>query len=450
MSGGARRGSPASSALSLLLLVAPLLAFAPAALASVPRGTAALSSRSLVADVDVLATSPLEHNDRAAFRVFAGDELGDAHVLVFELGYPETRVGGLGLPDEARVWAESSLRLEAPWACDERSGGKASGSGEFRIFDPAGSSRSTSAFGWNRLFQGREYIGVVDAYDFRARTLWPEIGRFGQEDPAGTGDSPNRYQGFWGNWTTFTDPVGREVTRIGWNYRIEGLINGERVIYVGSAADLRARFPEHQWKQLMEQESTTVSARPVRGQLDIGASRRGTFMGARNEALRAPEEFALRQAKAEEAAGGPRVLNKIRAARKAELYATRHGVEVDGWRVIKKVGGGLGFPALMIATTAMDAYNASIEEKLGQYGWAPYVLIDKGGVFTLQEETRWFVLHSYYKVYVSGAQNGQKVAVTSEEYEGLRMEAEALWGTTRRGEFVPGLLNPALPTRDVM
>jgi RHS repeat-associated protein len=214
MSEGARKGSPASSALSLLLLVAPLLA--PAALASVPRGAAALSSPSLAADVDVLATSSLEHNDSAPFRVFAGDELGDAHVLVFELSYPKTRVGGLGLPDEARVGAERSLRLEAPWACDGCRCGKASGSGEFRIFDAAGTSRSTSAFGWNRLFQGREYIGLIDAYDFRARTLWPELGRFGQEDPAGTVDSTNRYQALLGDWSGRIDPLGlRTYARAG-------------------------------------------------------------------------------------------------------------------------------------------------------------------------------------------------------------------------------------------
>ncbi len=211
MSGGARRGSPAFSALSLLLLVAPLLAFAPATLASVPRGATALPSPLLAADVDALATSSLENNDRAPFRVFAGDELGDARLLVFELGYPETRVRGFGLPDEARVGDERSLRLGVPWACDESSGGKASGSGKFRIFDPAGSSRSASAFGWNRLFQGREYLGLIDAYDFRARTLWPELGRFGQEDPAGTVDSLNRYQALGANWGTYSDPHGLYV-----------------------------------------------------------------------------------------------------------------------------------------------------------------------------------------------------------------------------------------------
>jgi RHS repeat-associated protein len=84
------------------------------------------------------------------------------------------------------------------------------GYGKFRIFDPANSPRTVSSYGWNRLFQGREYIGVVDAYDFRARVLWPEMGRFGQEDPAGTVDSLNRYQALLGNWTGNTDPSGKK------------------------------------------------------------------------------------------------------------------------------------------------------------------------------------------------------------------------------------------------
>ena len=82
------------------------------------------------------------------------------------------------------------------------------GYGKFRIFDPNGAALSTSAYGWTRLFQGREYIPMLDAYDFRARTLWPELGRFGQEDPAGTHDSTNRYQALGGRWTGLTDPRG--------------------------------------------------------------------------------------------------------------------------------------------------------------------------------------------------------------------------------------------------
>lgn len=83
------------------------------------------------------------------------------------------------------------------------------GYGKFRIFDASNSPLSASAYGWNRLFQGREYIPLLDAYDFRARLLIPELGRFGQEDPAGYEDSPNLYQAFLGDWANHVDPEGR-------------------------------------------------------------------------------------------------------------------------------------------------------------------------------------------------------------------------------------------------
>ena len=49
---------------------------------------------------------------------------------------------------------------------------------------------------------------MLDAYDFRARTLWPELGRFGQEDPAGTASGANLYEALNGNWSDFVDPNG--------------------------------------------------------------------------------------------------------------------------------------------------------------------------------------------------------------------------------------------------
>ncbi|MGH9457247.1 MAG: RHS repeat-associated core domain-containing protein, partial [Thermoanaerobaculia bacterium] len=64
---------------------------------------------------------------------------------------------------------------------------------------------------WPHLFQGREWSPHLRAYDFRARTLWPDLGRFGQEDPAGMGDSANLYQALLGNWMAATDPSGRVV-----------------------------------------------------------------------------------------------------------------------------------------------------------------------------------------------------------------------------------------------
>ncbi len=82
--------------------------------------------------------------------------------------------------------------------------------GRFRVFAPDGSARTASAYGWNRLFQGREYVAALEAYDFRNRLLVPELGRFAQEDPLGYVDSLNLYQAFGGGWVNATDPWGLE------------------------------------------------------------------------------------------------------------------------------------------------------------------------------------------------------------------------------------------------
>ena len=82
------------------------------------------------------------------------------------------------------------------------------GYGKFRMFDANNSERSASAFGWRWLFQGREYNSLLSAYDFRARTLWPELGRFGQEDPMETLDSMNLYQAFLVAPNRNVDPFG--------------------------------------------------------------------------------------------------------------------------------------------------------------------------------------------------------------------------------------------------
>src|SRR5205823_9146913 len=43
--------------------------------------------------------------------------------------------------------------------------------GKFNVFT------SGTPTGWKWLFQGREYQPLLGTYDFRARTLWPEVGR---------------------------------------------------------------------------------------------------------------------------------------------------------------------------------------------------------------------------------------------------------------------------------
>ena len=88
------------------------------------------------------------------------------------------------------------------------------GYGKFSISGSNDSQLSSSAYGWNWLFQGREYQPSVGAYDFRARHLWPDLCRFGQEDPiAGTG-STSRYEALGSAWGTYSDPSGGIVVLV--------------------------------------------------------------------------------------------------------------------------------------------------------------------------------------------------------------------------------------------
>ncbi|MHB0971540.1 MAG: DUF6531 domain-containing protein [Thermoanaerobaculia bacterium] len=85
------------------------------------------------------------------------------------------------------------------------------GYGELRIFGASSSELPFSAYDWPWLFQGREQVPFLGAWDFRARTLWPGLGRFGQEDPLGTVNHPNLYQAFLGDWQSNRDPYGTEI-----------------------------------------------------------------------------------------------------------------------------------------------------------------------------------------------------------------------------------------------
>jgi RHS repeat-associated protein len=85
------------------------------------------------------------------------------------------------------------------------------GYGRFRIFDANSLEISSTGIGWHWLFQGREHVASLSAFDFRARTLWPDLARFGQEDPMGMIDSPNLYQALGGNWVDNADPTGLEI-----------------------------------------------------------------------------------------------------------------------------------------------------------------------------------------------------------------------------------------------
>ena len=102
--------------------------------------------------------------------------------------------------------------------------------GRFRVFAPDGSARTTSAFGWNRLFQGREYVAALEAYDFRNRHLLPALGRFAQEDPLGYVDSLNLYQAFGGGWVNATDPWGLTSFREWVNEFADDAFSGDSVL----------------------------------------------------------------------------------------------------------------------------------------------------------------------------------------------------------------------------
>jgi RHS repeat-associated protein len=85
------------------------------------------------------------------------------------------------------------------------------GYGDFRAFDAEGEALRAPSQPWSRFFQGREALPGLRAYDFRNRVLWPELGRFGQEDPLGFSDSPNLYQAMLGNPAAYSDPLGLAV-----------------------------------------------------------------------------------------------------------------------------------------------------------------------------------------------------------------------------------------------
>jgi hypothetical protein len=88
-----------------------------------------------------------------------------------------------------------------------------------------------------------------------------------------------------------------------------------------------------------------------------------------------------------------------------------------------------------------------LEEKMSQYVMAPYLLEDEHGVFMLQVQDRGiFRSDYYYKNYQTGPLKGKTVQIDRDEFNVLRKEAEALWGTTDwKEDWVPGILRRELP-----
>ena len=247
---------------------------------------------------------------------------------------------------------------------------------------------------------------------------------------------------------------------IGYIYRVEGYLNGQRVVYIGSAASIKTRLVKgHEWHRLLTQESTTVYVKKVYGTPDIAASGRGTPLSATREALRSMEEPELKKAekraekenrKRKPGQKRTRVLNVDRAAREPHVWQKRHQTSRQiRWRRIKRPGSGIRLGAVSGGLLLLDVYRMYRDDKMSRYVMAPYVLEDEHGAFTLFYDRGilgGLFSSSYYKRYIAGQYKGRKIQVSDSEFEALRDEAEALWGTVDWwGDFVPGLLQPELP-----
>lgn len=115
---------------------------------------------------------------------------------------------------------------------------------------------------------------------------------------------------------------------------------------------------------------------------------------------------------------------------KIDLNAPKDGVRVNSFY-------GLGL---------WDLFMAYRDLKLSNYKFAPYILEDEDGMFTIGEgKNGWFAKHKHWKTYQSGTKTGKKENISKEDYNYWKREAEALWGRVDfLGNFVPGLLNPKL------
>ncbi|HKR65020.1 MAG TPA: RHS repeat-associated core domain-containing protein [Thermoanaerobaculia bacterium] len=159
--------------------------------------------------------------DQSVIEEYVDDSLAARYVRgrgIDEVVRAERRSGGAGALDQILHPLQNELGTvdlltDASGATAERY--EYDFYGRVRVLDPGDVERPASAFAWDWLFQGRERSSILGSYDFRARTLWPDLGRFGQEDPLGPVDSPNLYQALLGNWTNETDPLGLEIELTG-------------------------------------------------------------------------------------------------------------------------------------------------------------------------------------------------------------------------------------------
>lgn len=80
----------------------------------------------------------------------------------------------------------------------------------------SGETPSTSWYGHEFLFQGRQYIGVLGIYDYRNRFYHPRLGRFLQVDPLGLdGGDMNLYRYCGDDPVDLSDPTGTSWLTLG-------------------------------------------------------------------------------------------------------------------------------------------------------------------------------------------------------------------------------------------
>jgi hypothetical protein len=217
-----------------------------------------------------------------------------------------------------------------------------------------------------------------------------------------------------------------------------------------TAQDLLQRVgSRHKWNQLVTAADTTVTTYEVIAKLDVAASGRGTLLSARNEALRSAEQTILNKIIKENKV---RIKNVIDAVTEAyrKSWAETYKVQIGEPNLTLRGGVKVSTSAASGAFALLGIFDIIREEKMSHYIYAPYVLEDQGGIFTLQmQDGGWFRGDSYWKNYISGPMGGQKSYTDKSEFDFWKKEGELLWGTTDFwGNFMPGFLNPRLPVID--
>jgi hypothetical protein len=260
------------------------------------------------------------------------------------------------------------------------------------------------------------------------------------------------------------------IIRIGSLYKLEGFIDGQPVVYVGKAWEIKARIgsrvSEHHWGSLVKDPKTKVSMKKVYGKPDVQASNRGTARSARDEALFSQEEKSVGETEQQvkeynenlKPGQQPKRLLNDPAARtrpeNVETWQQRHNASMDEkWEVIKEPGSSAitfrAFVGLQVAQLIWDAIMMTRNQKIAQYQWAPYVFLesDEESSFTLQDWGKWWGFEMHYeKRYITGPRQGTTVEISKEEFKELVDEAHALYGDVDFwGDFVPGILMPRLP-----